>query len=80
MDDYADFARAVYATGVLSDPWLWGEPRFRLHAAVISPALAVRLAEAAEAVAYLHQLLVEILLESPEFLTSFYHLDRKSVV
>jgi hypothetical protein len=55
MDDYADFARAVYATGVLSDPWLWGEPRFRLQGVVISPELAARLAEAAEAVTYLHQ-------------------------
>ncbi len=74
MDDYADFARAVYATGVLSDPWLWGEPRFHLQGVVIPPELAARLAEAAEAVTYLHQALVEILLDAPDFLTSFYQL------
>lgn len=74
MDDYAEFARAVYATGVLSDPWLWGEPRFRLDGVILSPELAVRLAEAAEAVTYLHQELVEILLEAPDFITMFYGL------
>ncbi|MFQ3582090.1 MAG: glutathionylspermidine synthase family protein [Chloracidobacterium sp.] len=74
MDDYADFAHAVYATGVLSDPWLWGEPRFRLQGAIISPSLANQLAEAAEAVTYLHQALVEILLDKPEFIASFYQL------
>ncbi len=74
MDDYADFARAVYATGILSDPWLWGEPRFRLNGVIISPELARRLAEAAEAVTYLHQELVDILLEAPDVMTSFYRL------
>lgn len=74
MDDYAEFARAVYATGVLSDPWLWGEPRFRLNGVVLSPELAAGLAAAAEAVTYLHQELVEILLDAPELITSFYGL------
>ncbi len=74
MDEYAEFAHAVYATGVLSDPWLWGQPRFRLNGVVLSPELAARLAEAAEAVTYLHQELVEILLDAPDLITSFYQL------
>jgi glutathionylspermidine synthase len=72
--DYAAFARAVYETGVISDPWLDGTERFGLHGIVLTKAQARSLMEAAERVAYLHQELVEILLENPRLLTEFYHL------
>ena len=72
--DYATFARAVYETGVLSDPWFDGRERFRMRGAVLSARQARALAEAAECVAYVHQELIEILLEEPALLHEFYHL------
>jgi glutathionylspermidine synthase len=72
--DYATFARAVYETGVISDPWLDGTERFGLRGVVLTKAQARSLMEAAERVAYLHQELVEILLENPRLLAKFYHL------
>lgn len=72
--DYAAFARAIYETGVLSDPWFDGRERFRINGVVLSPQLTQDLAEAAERVAYVHQELVEILLENPGLLSEFYHL------
>lgn len=72
--DYAAFARAVYETGVLSDPWLDGNERFGLRGVVLTARRARALAEAAERVAYVHQELVQILIEHPSLLTEFYRL------
>jgi glutathionylspermidine synthase len=72
--DYTDFARALYETGVISDPWFDGSERFGLRGVVLTTAEARRLMETAERVTYLHQELVEILLENPSLLESFYHL------
>ncbi len=72
--DYAAFARAVYETGVLSDPWLDGEERFDMQAVILKPELARALNRAAERVAYLHQELVQILLQNPKLQTDFYEL------
>ncbi|MCA1613226.1 MAG: glutathionylspermidine synthase family protein [Acidobacteria bacterium] len=72
--DYAAFARAVYETGVLSDPWFDGRERFGMRGVVLTPRRARELAEAAERVAYVHQELVDILFEHPQLLTDFYHL------
>jgi glutathionylspermidine synthase len=74
LPDYASFARAVYETGALSDPWLDGTERFGMQGALLTADLAARLAEAAEAVTYLHQELVEILLENPQLTHDFFHL------
>ena len=72
--DYTDFARSLYETGVISDPWFDGSERFGLRGVVLSTAEARRLMETAERVTYLHQELVEILLENPSLLEDFYHL------
>ncbi len=72
--DYATFARAVYETGVLSDPWFDGRERFGMRGIVLSAQQSQALAEAAERVAYVHQELVEILLENPGLLHEFYRL------
>ncbi len=73
-ETYADFARAIYETGVLSDPYFDGKERFRLDGVVLSAARACALREAAERVAYLHQELVEILTVNPSFVEEFYPL------
>ena len=72
--DYAAFARAVYETGVLADPWLDGCERFGMRGVVLPPRRARELAEAAERVAYVHQELVDILFDNPPLLADFYHL------
>ncbi len=72
--DYAGFARSLYETGVLSDPWLNGNERFELEGVVLCRASARALNVAAECVAYLHQELVEILLAAPHLLHAFYNL------
>jgi len=72
--DYAEFARAVYETGVLSDPWFDGDERFGLRGVVLSKRQARALATAAERVAYVHQELVDILIEHPALLAEFYGL------
>jgi len=72
--DYASFARAIYETGVLSDPWMDGNERFGLRGVVLSARRARALAEAAERVAYVHQELVQILIEQPALLDEFYRL------
>ncbi len=74
LPDYAAFARAVYQTGILSDPWLYGEPRFSMNGVVLTPEFAGRLAEVGEAVAYLHEELVEILSENQDLVSSFFRL------
>jgi glutathionylspermidine synthase len=72
--DYMDFARAMYETGVISDPWFDGTERFGMRGVVLTGEEARALMEAAERVTYLHQELVEILLENPSLLAEFYHL------
>jgi glutathionylspermidine synthase len=72
--DYTDFARALYETGVISDPWFDGSERFGMRGIVLRAEKARELLEAAERVAYLHQELVEILLEHPQLLAEFYQL------
>ncbi len=73
-EDYAAFARRVYETGVLSDPWFDGNQRFGLSGAILDERLACRLARAAERVTYLHQELVQILSDDPALLEEFYYL------
>ena len=72
--DYATFARAIYETGVISDPWFDGRERFGLRGVVLTAPQARSLMEAAERVTYLHQELVEILSDEPALLAEFYHL------
>jgi glutathionylspermidine synthase len=71
---YGDFARMLYATGVLSDPWLGGKERFRVRPALISESQAERLRAAAERVGLIYHELSEIVIRHPELLDQFFNL------
>ena len=47
---YGEFARMLYATNIISDPWLGGAERFRLQGVVLTREQALELSEAAERV------------------------------
>lgn len=72
--DYGEFARMLYATNTLSDPWLRGKERFRLQPVVLSQEQAERLSIAAERVGALFNEVSEIVLEHPELLDEFFGL------
>ena len=72
--DYGEFARRLYATGVLSDPWLNGRERFRLQGVILSPEQLQALYTAAERVTHIYHELAEIVLAQPELLDEFFGL------
>src|SRR5437870_9104274 len=74
LPDYGEFARMLYATCIISDPWIAGKERFRLEGMILTPAQGAALTEAAERIGYLHHELAEIVLAHPELLDEFYGL------
>src|SRR6188768_2737137 len=74
LPSYGEFARLVYRTAILSDPWLNGVERFRIRGVILAESDAHRLREAAERVAYLHQELAAIVRTHPELLDQFFSL------
>ena len=72
--EYGEFARMLYATNTLSDPWLRGKERFRLHPVVLSQSQAEQLSIAAERVGALFNEVSEIVLDHPELLDEFFGL------
>jgi glutathionylspermidine synthase len=58
--NYLDLAAELVGTGVLSDPWLDGQPRFRSEPVVLTRARAGELCAAAEAVCALHDQVVRL--------------------
>jgi glutathionylspermidine synthase len=74
LPGYGDFARMLYATGVLSDPWLGGKERFRLQPALLSQSQAELLRTAAERVGLIYHELSEIVIHHPELLDQFFNL------
>lgn len=71
---YDEFARSLYATGVLSDPWMGGRERFRLQAAELDGDLADALKIAAERIGLIYHELANIVLRNPELLDRFFNL------
>jgi len=71
---YGEFARMLYATNMLSDPWLRGKERFRLQPVMLSQEQAERLSIAAERVGALFNEVSEIVLDHPELLDEFFGL------
>lgn len=74
LPTYDEFARQLYATGILSDPWLEGKERFRLEGVVIAEQLARTLGTIAERVCYLHDEVVEAVRRNPGLLDTFFGL------
>ncbi len=68
---YEGFARQLQETGILSDAWVDGRPRFRLQGVVLSLAQARALRRAAERVGAIYQELIDLLWAHPEWLDSF---------
>ena len=69
---YATFAQELYKTGVLSDAWLDGAPRFRLQGMLVTPSQAQALRHAAERVGAIYQELVQLVWEHPQWLDEFF--------
>ena len=65
---YGDFANRIVASGLLGDPWIDGQPRFRSEPVVIGPRRYGELCAAAEDVAAACQAMVSILAEEPRLL------------
>jgi glutathionylspermidine synthase len=70
--EYAALARELVATGILSDPWLDGRPRFATAPLVVSPAQADALAHAAEAVALAYDEAAQLCRRDPSLVARFY--------
>ncbi len=71
---YGEFARMLYGTGVLSDPWLGGKERFRLQGVLLTCEQTDVLNAAAEHVGLIYHELTEIVLQNPELLDQFFNL------
>ena len=71
---YDALADKVVETGILSDPWIDGEPRLRTDPVVIPRALQRRLYRAAEAVAEVYNELCLLVAERPSWLDDFFGL------
>ncbi|MBX3226161.1 MAG: glutathionylspermidine synthase family protein [Labilithrix sp.] len=74
MTDYDAFARRIITSGVLSDPWIAGQPRFRQEPYVVSASFQQELYRAAEEVAAVYNELCLIVADEPRFLDDFFGL------
>ena len=72
--DYLDFAARLTASGVLSDPWLEGRPRFARAPLVLAPSVERRLVRAAEELCAAYQELALLAIASPELLAPWFSL------
>jgi glutathionylspermidine synthase len=71
---YTDFARQLQATGILSDAWIDGVPRFRLQGMVLSSGQARALRLAAERIGAVYQELIDLVWEQPQWLDTYFRL------
>jgi glutathionylspermidine synthase len=71
---YDAFARRIVASGILSDPWIDGQPRFREEPIVIDDALARAMRRAAEEVAAVYNEMCLIVADEPRLLDDFFRL------
>ena len=71
---YDAYARRILASGILSDPWIDGAPRFREEPYIVSAALARELRVAAEEVSAVYNELCLLVADEPRFLDDFFAL------
>ncbi len=64
----------LYATGVISDPWLGGRERFKLQGIVLSRDRADKLISIADRIGRIYHELTEIVVQNPELLDRFFSL------
>ena len=74
-DDYARLGARLVATGILSDPWMDGRPRFDPRPLVLEADEARALAVAAEAIAGAHEALCRLVAAEPVHLERFFGLS-----
>jgi glutathionylspermidine synthase len=74
MSSYDAFAKQVVESGILTDPWLDGEPRFRPDPVVLTRAELAVLYRTAEDVAGVYHELTEHVAEDPSLLSEFFAL------
>lgn len=72
---YEAFAKRILASGVVTDPWLGGLPRFREAPVMLDHATATRMADAAAKVAEVYNETCLIVADAPEVLDSFFGLS-----
>lgn len=71
---YGEFARMLYSTNMVSDPWMGGRERFRLKPVIIGQKRADDLSSVAERVGAIYHEVAEIVLAHPELLDEFFGL------
>lgn len=71
-DPYDAFARRIVASGVLSDPWLDGQARFRSEPVIVDARLARELYRASEDVASVYNEMCLIVADEPRLLDDFF--------
>jgi glutathionylspermidine synthase len=71
---YGEFAQMLYATNIISDPWMSGRERFRLQPVVLKQEQAEQLAIVAERIGAVYHEVSEIVLDHPELLDEFFDL------
>ena len=74
-DTYEAFARRITASGIVTDPWVSGEPRFREEPVILSAADARAMYRVAESVAEVYNELCLMVADEPEVLDSFFGLS-----
>jgi glutathionylspermidine synthase len=71
---YEAFAEKITKSGIVTDPWLGGEPRFREEPVVLETAQARAMYRAAEEVAEVYNELCLVVADAPELLETFFAL------
>jgi hypothetical protein len=70
---FGRLAARMLGTGIISDPWLDGRPRFRARPVLLSAAEDRALRAAAEAVAALHDAVARLCWDDPALADDFFH-------
>jgi glutathionylspermidine synthase len=71
---YDAFARRITASGIVTDPWVRGEPRFREEPVIVTASEARAMYRVAESVAEVYNELCLMVADEPELLDSFFGL------